>query len=120
MATATTPDITAPDISFLSAACTDVRSVPFDCTEGLGADWEYTQADECSGCGAKLLVCYGEERHRDIEEASSCEGYVSGDGPMFNYLYPLSECPSDDTIKQALADLPLCVASVSTAAAHIA
>lgn len=103
---------TTPDVSHLSAACTDATSRDFECTEGCGETWEYTEADECSACGAKLIARHGEERHREIDESSACEGFVSGDGPMFNYLYPLDECPSDDEIKDALADLPLCVVTM--------
>src|SRR4051794_38916304 len=101
-----------PDTSHLSAACTDATSLDFECTEGYGETWEYTEADECSACGAKLITRCGEERHREIDESSACEGYVSGEGPMFNYLYPLEACPSDDEIKAALADLPLCVVTM--------
>lgn len=101
-----------PDTSHLSAACTDATSLAFECSEGRGERWEYTEADECSACGAKLIARHGEERHREIDESSDCEGFLSGDGPMFNYLYPLDEGPSDDEIKDALADLPLCVVTM--------
>jgi hypothetical protein len=101
-----------PDTSHLSAACTDATSRDFDCTEGCGDTWEYTEANDCSECGMKLLTRRGEERHRDIDASSVCDGYVSGNGPMFNYPYPLDELPKDDEIKDALADLPLCVVTM--------
>lgn len=105
--------ISAPDVSDLSVACTDVKSVDFDVTEGYGDRWDYIEAGECSECGAKLIATHGEEQHKDVDESSTCEGYVSGEGPMFNYLHPLDSCPSEEEIKDSLADLPLCVVTMS-------
>ncbi len=113
-ATARTVD-TTPDVSNLSAACTDVKSIDFDCTEGYGDTWGYTEATECSECGAKLIADNGEQQHQDLDASTVCEGYVSSEGPMFNYLYPLDKVPSDEEIREALSDLPLCIVTMTNA-----
>jgi hypothetical protein len=105
---------TAPDISYLCASALDATPRHLD-LERYGQSWEYTEAAECSECGAKMLTEGGEQQHKDIEEDSTCEGYVSGDGPMMNYLYALPTTPDEAEIRDALADLPLCVVTLTDA-----
>jgi hypothetical protein len=59
-----------------------------DWSEGYPDKWEYLEASDCSECG-KVLMCQGHEQHGDIDNESECEGYVSNEGPMMNYFYPL-------------------------------
>jgi hypothetical protein len=106
---------TAPEVSNLYASVIDATPRHFDFSEGCGQTWEYTEASECSECGATMLSSGGEQQHAEIDSDSRCEGYVSGDGPMMNYLYALPIPLEDAEIRDALGDLPLCVVTLTDA-----
>lgn len=102
---------TIPDIDTLYASALDVTPRHFDFSEGHGDTWEYREAVRCGTCATPLLAS-GEEWHREIDEATSCDGFVSSDGPMMNFLYAIPYAPEDGEIVAALADLPLCVVTL--------
>lgn len=84
-----------------------------DWSEGYPDKWEYLEASDCSECG-KVLMCQGHEQHGDIDNESECEGYVSNEGPMMNYFYPLGNdfaraWPNAEEATKAIANLPLCI-----------
>jgi hypothetical protein len=106
--------IAPPDVSHLSASAVTATPRHFDLSEGYGESWEYIAATTCD-CHTKVLARGSEEQHKDIDESSDCTGYVSGDGPMMNYLYALPETPDDEAIIEALADLPLCIVTLTDA-----
>lgn len=107
MSTSKTP----ADVSHLSVAVIDVTPRHVDFGEGYGDTWTYTQAAECSECKEPMLAQDGESHHRELDPRSACDGYVSGSGPMMNFIYGLPEMPPDDEIVKALANLPLCIVS---------
>ena len=110
-----TTSTSSSDVSHLWASAIDVTPRHFDFGAGYGDTWTSTEAGSCGECDEKLLVPNGESEHRDVDPESDCRGFVSGSGPMMNFLYGLAEMPDDATIVEALADLPLCIVTLPDA-----
>ncbi len=88
----------------------DAKPRDYDYSEGYPERWDYIEACRCEECG-KVVIVQREERHRYVDDKTSCDGYVITEGPMMDYLYPL---PNFDHIKPEKAallivGLPLCI-----------
>lgn len=102
-------------IKDLSAAAIEKSSVNFDFSEGYAETWEAFEATECPECGKIVFNnTAGEEQHRYIDSTSKCDGYISFDGPMMNYYYPIHRMREElgldlEASARAIAHLPLCI-----------
>jgi len=87
-----------------------VDSRPFDFAgETYAEAWDYLAAVKCD-CGKIVSGFHGEQRHCDVDEDTDCKEYISNEGPMMNYWWPLPGYDGDiqeDAAK--LIDLPVCI-----------
>lgn len=79
-----------PSVKEMHIGAVDLRASSFDFGEGYGERWEFQDSDTCSECAKRLLITSpGEQRHYEVNYKSKCRGYVSSEGPMMNFIYPL-------------------------------
>ncbi len=97
----------------MSVAAIDYRPIDFDWSTWYPERWDFFEAVRCSTCGKIAVNVRGEEQHNYLDPKSKCTGYVSSDGPMMNYIYPLPREPRDlEKAERAIAHLPLCIVNV--------
>ena len=111
----------------LNCDAIDCTPITIDWREAAGENcdgWTAHEAIACSECGRVVAVSsLGEQRHSDVEaeiesteegaedgdmEPCTCRGYLSAEGPMMNYWYPvkIGDCTAAAV---AIQHLPLCV-----------
>ena len=88
----------------------DAKPRDYDFYKGCGEDWDYWEAARCDKCNKVVLPPWGEYEHDDIED-TECDGYISTDGPMMNYCYPISLRDEPSEAARKIVDLPLCIVS---------
>ncbi|MHA2067252.1 MAG: hypothetical protein ACXABY_23025 [Candidatus Thorarchaeota archaeon] len=78
-----------------------------------GADWDYTEAGRCE-CGEIVVGSNKEDAHCYLDCNSDCEEYVSLEGPMMNYIYPVDtkRIGGMEWAARALVCLPLCMVEI--------
>jgi hypothetical protein len=93
----------------LSARFIQAEPQERDWSEGYGESWDFVEAVECDECG-EVIVAYNHAQGTHDEHADTeCTGYISAEGPMMNYLYPLDGGVAADELAEAVVDYPLCV-----------
>jgi len=98
-------------INDLSCAAVDCKPIDFNWSEGYGETWEFWAAEKCDKCGI-VLVGQGEnERHRDLDSESGCDGYVSLSAPMMSYYYPVEILDVEEAARK-LVNTCLCVVRI--------
>ena len=98
-----------PRIRDLWASNVDAKPRDFDFSQGYGEVWEYHEATHCQECGKVVLGYGGEEQHNVIDTDTDCEGWVSVEGPMMNYFYPVDLREGIEEAAKKIAGLPLCL-----------